>query len=41
MARWIAYYISPQGDEALWIEGPTMIKKGLLTLEARFWWLLI
>lgn len=41
MARWIISYISPQGDEAPQIEGPVVIKKGLLTLECRFWWLLI
>ncbi|KAF3672677.1 hypothetical protein FXO37_07403 [Capsicum annuum] len=41
MARWIAIYISPLGDEAPWIMGQAMIKKGLLTLEAKFWWLLI
>ncbi|KAF3674533.1 hypothetical protein FXO38_05175 [Capsicum annuum] len=41
MAWWIASYISPQGEEAPWIERPGVIKKGLLTLEARFWWLLV
>ncbi|KAF3677808.1 hypothetical protein FXO37_04679, partial [Capsicum annuum] len=35
MARWIIGYISPKSDEAPCIEGPTVIKKGLLTLEAK------
>lgn len=41
MYRWIAGYISPQGYEAPSIEGLTVIKKGMFTLEARFWWFLI
>ncbi|KAF3652240.1 hypothetical protein FXO38_16209 [Capsicum annuum] len=34
----IVGYISPLGDETPWIEGPTVIKKGLLSLEAKFWY---
>ncbi|KAF3625770.1 hypothetical protein FXO38_29593 [Capsicum annuum] len=29
MDRWITNYMSPQGDEAPWIKGPTVINKGL------------
>lgn len=41
MSRWIAGYISPQGVETPWIEQITVIKKGLLTLEAKIqWWMI-
>lgn len=41
MAKWIPNYISPQVDEAPYIEGSAMIKNGILILEARFWLFLI
>lgn len=34
--RWIASYILPLGDATSWIEGYIVIKKGLLTFEAKF-----
>ncbi|KAF3626384.1 hypothetical protein FXO38_29284 [Capsicum annuum] len=40
MARWIASYILPLGDETPWIEGHGEIKKGLLIFYAKFWCLL-
>ncbi|KAF3613621.1 hypothetical protein FXO37_36303 [Capsicum annuum] len=41
MARWIADYISPLGDETPWIEGHGVIKKAPLIFAANFWWLII
>lgn len=40
MARWITDYISPLGNETLWIEGQGTINNTILTFVAKFWWFL-
>lgn len=41
MDRCIASYISPLGDQTPWIEEHILIKKGSLTFDTMFWWMLI
>lgn len=39
--KWIAGYIAENEVDAEWVSGPVLIKKAMLNIATKFWWVVV